>query len=120
MNNDQTFAALEAVGFAFAGGAIASVGQALVSGTVDWRVILGAALIAGLAKVFPSQMAQPHVPSSQPAGPVAVAPVPVLVAPEIPAAPEPVAALPMLAAALATEHAPPAPAPPDRPPSVAP
>jgi len=70
VNPNQTFVALEAVGFAFLGAAVAAVGQALVSGQTDWRVILGAALLAGLAKVFPSQVAAPHVPA--PSAPAAV------------------------------------------------
>lgn len=58
--NSQTLTALEAVGFAVAGAGLASVGDALVAGQTDWRVILGAALLAGLSKVFPSQMTAPH------------------------------------------------------------
>ena len=52
----MTVVALEAVGFAFLGAGLAAVGSALVAGQTDWRLILGAALIAGLAKVFPSQI----------------------------------------------------------------
>jgi hypothetical protein len=55
MNNTQ-IKLLEAILIGALGAGLVAIGQALLAGQTDWRMILGAGLIAAASKLIPNQI----------------------------------------------------------------